>query len=346
MSIRPPNDAPPHGADPAALPAARTGPVARVLATALALMVLAVLLAWPVPILLAGAGWPSSAPGLALALWQSIALAGGVSMIGSLLVFGLIPFGATPITALAGLAGHVLAGTLPVGATLPGVMALCLALILGAHLLLNLGMTFLRAERQRRRHHTLIGLLSDPLPFDSEGTRVIDHAAPIAYCLPGGTRSATVLSRGLLRLLDTDQLRGVVAHERAHLRQQHHLVLLAFKSWHSALPWFPIANRAENAVALLVEMMADDQARLEVDDRTLARAIALVGTAHLAEVSGTQSPRAVAGALDETSSADLVGPRVSRLMGDMHTLGPVGRGAVLAVTAGLLVLPPVLLLTS
>jgi hypothetical protein len=317
-----------------------------VLSTALALGVLAVLLAWPIPILLAGSDWPPRAPGLALALWQSIALAGGVSMIGSLLVFGLIPFGSTPVSALVALTGHVAAGTLPTGATLAGVMALCLAIILATHLLLNLSATFIRAERQRRRHHTLIGLLSDPLPFDTEGTRVIDHAAPIAYCLPGGTRSATVLSRGLLRLLDADQLRGVVAHERAHLRQQHHVVLLAFKSWHSALRWFPIANRAENAVALLVEMMADDQARLEVDDRTLARSIALVGTAHLDEVAGTQSPRAAAGAYDDTSSADLVGPRVSRLLGDEPTLGPAGRGLVLTATGVLLVLPLLLLLTT
>jgi len=316
------------------------------LSTALALMTLAVLLAWPIPILLAGAAWPPRAPGLALALWQSIALAGGVSMIGSLLVFGLIPFGATPVAAVAALTGHVAAGTLPAGATLTGVMALCLALILTAHLLLNLSATFIRAERQRRRHHTLIGLLSDPLPFDTEGTRVIDHAAPIAYCLPGGTRSATVLSRGLLSLLDADQLRGVVAHERAHLRQQHHLVLLAFKSWHSALRWFPIANRAENAVALLVEMMADDQARLEIDDRTLAQAIALVGTAHLDEVAGTQSPAAVAGGLDYTSSADLVGPRVSRLLGDIPGLGPIGRTAVLSATAVLFLLPLALLVTT
>ncbi|MCU1446248.1 M56 family metallopeptidase [Cryobacterium sp.] len=316
------------------------------LGTALGLIVLAVLLAWPVPILLAGAAWPPRAPGLALALWQSIALAGGASMIGSLLVFGLIPFGPTPVTALAALAGHVAAGTLPAGATLTSVMALCLALILATHLLLNLSATFIRAERQRRRHHTLIGLLSDPLPFDTAGTRVIDHAAPIAYCLPGGTRSATVLSRGLLRLLDTDQLRGVVAHERAHLRQQHHVVLLAFKSWHSALRWFPIANRAENAVALLVEMMADDQARLEVDDRTLARAIALVGTAHLAEVSGTQSPLAAAGASDDASTADLVGPRVSRLLGDVPGLTPAARTLVLVTTAVLLLLPLGLLVTT
>jgi Zn-dependent protease with chaperone function len=348
-----------------------------VLITALALIVLAIVLAWPVPIALAGSAWPASAPGLALALWQSIALAGGVSMIGSLLVFGLIPFGTTPDAALTALAGHVAAGTLPAGASLPAVMALCLALILGAHLLLNLSATFIRAERQRRRHHTLIRLLSDPLPDDTTGTRVIDHAAPVAYCLPGATRSATVLSRGLLRLLDADQLRGVVAHERAHLRQQHHLVLLAFKSWHSALPWFPIANRAENAVALLVEMLADDTARQDVDDRTLATAIALVGTAHLADVPGASDPVFSNGARrplrpaafadtgfadagfgsDDAGrarpqdhpvdgSADMVAPRVHRLLGDRPVLGPFRRAGVITATDGLVLLPPLQLITT
>jgi len=334
------------------------------LLTALCLMVLAVALAWPVPILLAAARWPARSPGLALALWQSIALAGGMSMIGSLLIFGLIPFGPAPAPAVAGLVEHVSAGTLPAGATLPGVMALCLALILGAHLLLNLSATFIRAERQRRRHHTLIRLLSDPLPDHRDGTRVIDHAAPIAYCLPGAARSATVLSKGLLRLLDADQLRGVIAHERAHLRQQHHLVLLAFKSWHSALPWFPIANRAENAVALLVEMLADDQARQAVDDQTLASAIALVGTAQ-PDAAAVESPDTF-GTEGLTASGfgdagfraparrrvpgdaptDLVGPRVRRLLSAPAPLQPAAAAAVVVAALGLLALPTVLLVAT
>ncbi|MBN9633213.1 MAG: M56 family peptidase, partial [Actinobacteria bacterium] len=57
--------------------------------TAVVLGVLALALAWPVPLILARAKWPAAAPVLALALWQSIALAGGISMIGSLLIAGL-----------------------------------------------------------------------------------------------------------------------------------------------------------------------------------------------------------------------------------------------------------------
>ncbi|RNE59467.1 M56 family metallopeptidase [Cryobacterium tepidiphilum] len=306
-------------------------------AVILALLTLA--LAWPVPILLARARWTARAPGTALALWQAVALAGGLSMIGALLAYGLIPFGATPGRGLAALGRAAVDTRLPPGAGFEHVFALCCAVILGTHLLLNLIATVIRSERQRRRHLTLVELLSQPYP-EHAGTRVIDHAAPIAYCLPGATRSITVLSAGMLDLLTSDELRAVIAHEKAHLRQQHHTVLLAFKSWHSALPWFPIANRAENAVALLVEMLADDQARRVVDDGTLARAIVLVGTA-----GDPGAPTDALAPLSEAAHpADMVTPRVRRL--GQEPLPLPARAAVLAVATALLAVPTALLLLA
>ena len=106
---------------------------------------------------------------------------------------------------------------------------------------------------------------------------VLDDAVPVAYCLPRGARSVTVLSQGLLDRLDADELVAVIAHERAHVEQRHDLLLLAFRAWRAALPWFPIAARAEAEVAALVEMLADDHARREVRDEVLARAILSVG---------------------------------------------------------------------
>lgn len=309
------------------------------LTTAIILALLALALAWPVPILLARAHWPSRAPGTALALWQSIALAGGLSMIGALLVYGLIPFGAGSPDALLELGRSLFGAPLPAGSRFDHIFALCSALVLTVHLLLNLAMTIVRSERQRRRHRQLIDLLAFPLP-DRPRTRVIDHAAPVAYCLPGASRSVTVLSAGLLELLNPDELRGVIAHETAHLRQQHHAVLLAFKSWHSALPWFPIANRAENAVALLVEMLADDQARRLVPDTTLARAIALVGAAG----QPGEVPDAPALSPEPDHGPDLVSPRVRRLIAPPSRLPVPARAAVLAVAASLLAAPTILLL--
>ena len=99
---------------------------------------------------------------------------------------------------------------------------------------------------------------------------MLAHPVPLAYCVPG-IRTATVLTDGLVDALRADELAAVIAHERTHLDQLHHLVLLAFRAWHSALPWFPIANRAERAVVPLTEMLADDGARRATDDDSLRR---------------------------------------------------------------------------
>jgi Zn-dependent protease with chaperone function len=306
--------------------------------TSVVLACLAVFLAWPVPLLLSRAEWPSRAPGTALVLWQAIALAGGLSMIGAFVIYGLIPFGPTLLTALAELTRHLFDGTLPSSADLGHIFALCIAVLFAGHLVLNLALTIARTERQRSRHLSLINLLSAPMP-DRPGTRVLDHPAPVAYCLPGMTRSVTVLSEGLVSLLDAQQLKAVIAHERAHLRQQHHLVLVAFKSWHSALPWFPIANRAENAVGLLVEMLADDQARRVVDDGTLATAIALVASEGTDRPEGSTLEHLHAG--DTTSR--VVGRRVERLLSPRPPLSAVARAGVLLVSFALLLVPTLLL---
>jgi Zn-dependent protease with chaperone function len=244
------------------------------LITALALAVLAIALAWPLPLLLAAARWPSEAPGTALLLWQAIAIAGGLSMIGALLCAGLAPLGDDLVRAAIALPGALAArGVDAIG--IPGLVALIAAAALAAYLIAHLVRTVVLANRQRRRHRDLLALLTSPHPTRDQ-TRVLDDAAPIAYCLPTGFGSTTVLSRGLLEILDADELAGVVAHERAHLDERHDIVRLAFRAWRSALPWFPIAAVADEQIARLVEYLADDRARAMVDRAALARAIRLV----------------------------------------------------------------------
>lgn len=108
-----------------------------------------------------------------------------------------------------------------------------------------------------------------PLP---SGSRLIDTPAPVAYCLPGTIGSVTVVSAGLVALLDEAGMRAVIEHEKAHVRQRHDVVLVLFRAWYASLPWFPIAYRAQREVALLVEL-ADDHARRTVDDAVLSDAI-------------------------------------------------------------------------
>ena len=245
------------------------------LATAVVLGTIAVALAGPVPMALSRAEWPARAPARALALWQGIALAGVLSMIGALLAFAAIPAG-SPTAAAAHLVPALFHGAIPSEYAVIHLAALTLALGLAVHLALNIAQTAVRAERERRRQHHLIAILGDPMPGVPR-TRVLAHPQPLAYCVPG-FRTTTVLTDGLVDALTSDELTAVIAHERAHLDQFHHLVLLSFRAWHSALPWFPIANRAERAVALLTEMLADDTARREVGDDTLGSAMLLVGS--------------------------------------------------------------------
>jgi len=236
---------------------------------AVALGAIALALAVPVPILLANAAWPSRAPARALVLWQAIALAGGFSMIGALVGAGL-----------ALVPRHTLGGGILIG----------IAVGLAGHLLGHLAATVLSVARSRHRHRALLHLLTSPDP-DRPSTLILDAPIPVAYCLPQGFGTVTVLSRGLLERLTPDELAAVVAHERAHVEQRHDIVLVAFRAWHSALPWFPIAARAAEEVAVLVELLADDRARRTIPDDVLARAIASVAAAPEGALTDAGTPR-------------------------------------------------------
>lgn len=289
------------------------------------LAALAVLLAWPVPLLLSGARWTRRSPAAALVVWQAVAVAGGLSMIGALVTFGFSSYGDDIVS---GGIGFVTAAVAGEGLEFWSVLALCGAALLTAHLVLNLVLTVVRSERQRRRHAQLLLLLSSPHP---SGSRLIDTPAPVAYCLPGALSSVTVVSAGLIDLLDDDEMRAVIEHEKAHVRQRHDIVLVLFRAWHASLPWFPITYRAQREVGLLVELLADDRARLVVDDTSLANAIVRVG-------AGRGEP---AGDWASGEPVDALGARLTRL-----TEPPLPRAAEALIVAGavaLLAVPTVLL---
>lgn len=309
--------------------------------SAAVLALLAIALAWPIPLWLSAARWPSRAPGTALALWQAIALGGGLAMIGALLSFGLAPLDGAA-GGIHALIASLTSGPIPAEFAIVNIVAIGGAVLLGVHLLLNLISTAVRTERSRRRHRAAVELLSSPLP-EQPRTRVLDHPTPIAYCVPG-VHTVTVLSGGLIELLEPAELDAVLAHERTHLRQFHHLVLLAFRAWHAALPWFPIANRAENAVGLLVEMLADDDAKKERDPHTLARAIALVGTSQPSASGelGEQQPPRIEQAPDAARTP--LGVRVSRLLRPEAPLPPLARLLALSAAALIVSIPASVLL--
>ena len=115
------------------------------------------------------------------------------------------------------------------------------------------------ALQARRRQRALLALLAHGDP-KVPGALVVDYPTAAAYCLPGLRSRIVVLSVGTLELLGRGELAAVLAHERAHLRERHDLVLLPFTALRRAFPRSAMCAEAHRAVALLVEMLADDRA--------------------------------------------------------------------------------------
>ncbi len=255
--------------------------------------------------------WPARGPYVAVIAWQVLGLTWGISTIGALLAFGLAPYGKGAIGGLFALATDVSAHGLhlakfavaPFGA--PRVGAVIIAFGLTLVLFYGLVASSIHVVRIRRRHHDLLELVSRDDP-EVPGARVLDHPAAAAYCLPGVLRSKVVISAGALRVLERSELSAVLAHEHAHLRQRHDLVLLPFSSLKRAFPRVRMVNTYYRAVALLIEMCADDQARRERSPKELATALLRFGTA-----GNSQVP---AGAMAASEAEPEVVTRVSRLI--------------------------------
>jgi hypothetical protein len=216
-------------------------------------------------------------------------------------------------------------------------VAQTLAAVLALELLGVLVLSGVRTARTRRRHRAVLELVVRPGGTTSDAeTLLLDHPAPVAFCIPG-VRPLLVLSSGMVEELDRPQLDAVVAHERAHLSEHHHLLLLPFVAWRAALPVLPAADRAHDAVRDLVEMRADDVALTALDGpdprRTLAAAIVAV-----AGGAGGPLPE---GALAVTGGA--VAVRVRRLLSPAQPLPAGGRAAALACALALLLVPTLLL---
>jgi Peptidase family M48 len=187
------------------------------------------------------------------------------------------------------------------------------------------------ALHARRRQRALLTLLAHGDP-KVPGALVVDYPTAAAYCLPG-LRSQIVVSVGTLELLGRGELAAVLAHERAHLRERHDLVLLPFTALRRAFPKSATCSDAHRAVALLIEMLADDHALRASLPRELVSALVRFGTAGACP--------APAGAL--AAGEGEVAARVTRLMQPVRPL-PTATVLAICLAAALLVAAPITLL--
>jgi Zn-dependent protease with chaperone function len=289
------------------------------------------------------ASWPRRSPAAAILLWQALGLAGGLAAVGALVGLGL-PGGPGVVRSVLHLGtafrvGGVFRVPVPVGVAgaLPAVLMAfrlaCLAagLALLALLCWVLVAASVAAVQARRRQRALLTLLAHGDP-KVPGALVVDHPTAAAYCLPG-LRSKIVVSVGALELLGRGELAAVLAHERAHLRERHDLVLLPFTALRRAFPRSATCADADRAVALLVEMLADDHALRALPARELVSALVRFGTA-----GACATPN---GALAVAEGE--VAARVARLLQPVRPL-PACAVAAICLAAGLLAATPVALL--
>ncbi|WP_298795865.1 M48 family metalloprotease [uncultured Pseudonocardia sp.] len=116
-------------------------------------------------------------------------------------------------------------------------------------------------------------------------------ARPEAFAVPGrwGRPGQILVTRGMLRALDAAQRRALLAHERAHLRCRHHHQRAVVEI---AAALNPLLIPARDAVAYLVERVADEHAATAIGDRRVtADALA---TAALTGYPGPRSPGVLA----------------------------------------------------
>ena len=155
-----------------------------------------------------------------------------------------------------------------------------------------------------------------------DGLIVVDDERSRAYALPG-VRGRTVVSTALLRRLDADERRAVLAHEAAHLGTG---ISSTSRPPSSPRPPTPCCAPSVPVVRRAVEAWADDEAVRAVGDRvTVARAVAKASLAHAGAMP--------AGALAVGSGGTDLAHRVGHLL----TPRPARTGRVVAALAALAV---------
>ncbi len=275
------------------------------------------------------------APRLAITLWLALSVSCVMAVVLAglgLVVPGLLSWAPAGATSAQG----VMAGLPPAARAATSTLGLLAVGGLVAQTSGHVARDVVRVRRERCAHEALLGAASHEDP--GLGAVILDHESPAAYCLPGG-RHRVVVTRGAVARLGPWQLQAVLAHERAHLRAHHQMVLCISGGLARALPWVPLLSQAPIEIAVLAEMAADDAASRRHDPTALADALMIFA-------------RASARPVGLTAGGPAAARRVQRLLQPPGPAGRVGRiglalaAATLCLSMAVICLPVVALLCT
>lgn len=214
---------------------------------------------WPIRRLMGRSGDPR----VAIVSWL-IALAAAPGMLFGGIAIMLLP-GHAGLTGLARSAGgcliHLATEETPTREEVTGLVGLLL-LVVGTARIVVVAAQFTRRRRQQLDHHRfLLALASRPATNVLDGRRihVLAHRQPMAYSV-GGAGGLVVVSRGLQDALAPGAFAAAIAHEQAHLKGRHHLLLATVDILAAAIPIAPLLRHAPNDLRVLVEYAADTEA--------------------------------------------------------------------------------------
>lgn len=227
-------------------------------------------------LVLLGRAWTQAAPRTAVLLWLACGLSVVLSLVALITVAVLPPGEAGPQgtwrSCLALLEHRLSSAHLFTPTVLLGVLAAA-ALLRTAVIFARCAWSGVRVRRVQRRG---LDLLRRASPQDPH---VLPADRPVAYSVPGGGGGRVVVTSGAVALLAPDEMAAVLAHERAHLRGRHHLLLLMSRVARDLLPSSRWLHAAHREIAELLELAADDTATRTTGRAPVARAVTVLAGA-------------------------------------------------------------------
>ncbi|WEG08658.1 M56 family metallopeptidase [Microbacterium horticulturae] len=227
---------------------------------AVLLLFFAIGTAWFSPRVLTLGRWQVRRPRLALSLWHIAFLCGLLSAAAAVV--------AAVVATLTVTAG---AGQFAVVISVAGWAAL--AAVGGAGTLVVAGGDDV-ADASRRNRGAVLALPHTARLLDTRTELRVCRSDEVFACSIPCARGIVVVTTSLVSLLTPAQLHAVVAHEKAHLRQHHHLAQRLADLNIACLPRNAATRRLRGATALLIELIADDDAAHKAGAVHLANALA------------------------------------------------------------------------
>lgn len=193
-----------------------------------------------------------------------------------------------------------------------------------------------RAVRTGRAHLAVLRLAARPDTDESPTTLWLALDKPFAFCV-AGRPGMVIATDGLHRQLPRTAVAAVLAHERAHLRGRHHLLITLVDTLRAVLPFVPMFAQAPVAVRRLVELAADAAAARACGVDAVRCALRQVGSHDVPEgalAMGAQELEARLGYLTAGVTGELRRSVACSVVAMTALVGPLLTGTALLAVVG------------